>query len=670
MATTRTDTDLRRATVLAAAKHIFARIGVRDDALPLIAEEAGIGLDALARLYPTRDDLLRAVLAEQFEGAKIREARASSLDALLPAADDDDDVLLSLEATLAAAREPGTLGIARRHERTARVDALELLVRRAQERDEIERAADPRAVALALAAWELGVRQLAVDAPGVYDAAAVRGAYDALLHRPAPAAPAPVAATAPRPSNRVGMAAMASAPADSPALPAANGRGKRNGSNVKLDADMSALTILAAPPKTRGRGGVPLSESFGSAVQSLGANKTRSILTMLGIIIGVMSVITLLAVGNGVTANVTGQLLSNGTNLIYIQGASASQNGVQNGNRIKSLTLEDAAALAQPGAAPDIASVSPEVQTSGTITVGNANAFAATVGVQPAYLDVHDAEIGTGDFITTQDVSTNANVAVLGPNVADKLFASTDDPIGKNIQVQGKTFRVIGVLKAKGGTSFGSADDNVYVPVSTAFALLIGDNGATGAARSGKIVNVIIVKGASKDTLDAAAVQIADVLNFQHRTRDIANPDFQVTTQKDLLKSVQATLGVINVFLAMVAGISLLVGGIGIMNIMLVSVTERTREIGIRKAIGAKERDILTQFIVEAILISLIGAMIGIVLGFSIAALVSKLWQPSVPTMSSVVASVVFAIATGLFFGVYPARRAARLKPIDALRYE
>ncbi len=568
-----------------------------------------------------------------------------------------DNTLYELEATLAAARSTDGLHAARQRQRTEQTALLEDLVRQAQAAGELDVQADPRALAFALEAWSLGMHQLALEAPDALDPAAVSASYRALLQTTTP-----VPVTAPTPASPR-LRSLPPAPLPLP-MPA----GAQTDENRTPLGDMSKIALLALPPQMRKSGGVSLAESFSSAFRSLAANKMRSALTMLGIIIGVGSVVSLLAIGNGVTASVTGQLNSQGTNLVFIQGASASTNGVQNGNRVRSLTVEDAKALAQPGAVPDSVAVSPETQQTGQVTAGNANVYGTYVGCWPDYTIVHDYQVASGDFITDSDLSTGSAVVALGANVATNLFGS-EDPIGKNVRIAGKSFRVVGVMQPKGGT-FSSPDDEVYVPLTTALSVLVGDQGAGTNVTGSKTIPVIFLKGNSPNTVTDTVSEITDVLNPRHRVQEGVKADYQVTTQADIIKSVQSTLGLINVFLAVVAGISLLVGGIGIMNIMLVSVTERTREIGVRKAIGARESDILTQFVVEAILISLLGAFIGVMFGLSVSAIVSKLWQPSVPSVGAIVVSVVVAMMTGLFFGVYPARRAARLKPIDALRYE
>jgi len=426
------------------------------------------------------------------------------------------------------------------------------------------------------------------------------------------------------------------------------------------------LSLLSVPPTSRGRGGVPLSESLRSSLQSLSANVMRTLLTMLGIIIGVGAVVALLAIGNGVVATAREKLEANGTNLITVQGANQVSAGVATGGQQSSLTVEDAQALAVPGAVPDAAAISPEVQRGGRITVGAVNAFGGILGVWPSYQDVHSYNVVAGDWIADQDVTSATTVVDLGANIATALFPDKD-PIGQTVRMNGESFRVIGVMEVKGGNGFGSRDNQVYVPITTALSRLTG--GRQQAVGAGKNVNTISIKSTSPETVDKAISEVNDALASQHRTKN-GQPDWQVTNQADQIKAAEETQKTYQIFLLVIASISLLVGGIGIMNIMLVSVTERTREIGIRKAIGAKGKDILTQFVTEAVLISLIGALTGVVFGLAAAFIVGKTWQRTIVSPQSVVIAVVFATATGLFFGVYPARRASRLKPIDALRYE
>ncbi|MDQ2785823.1 MAG: ABC transporter permease [Chloroflexota bacterium] len=436
--------------------------------------------------------------------------------------------------------------------------------------------------------------------------------------------------------------------------------------NRALAADTARIARLGTPPTMGKGGGVPLSESFMSSLHSLSANVTRTILTMLGIIIGVASVIALLAYGNGVVAKSLAALEANGTNLITVQGANQRTAGVATGSQSQTLTLEDAVALAQPGTIPDATAISPEVGRGGRINVGTVNTFGQTLGVWPSYQDVHSYSPAAGNFIADQDVTSNARVVALGANIATALFPSSD-PIGKTVRLNNNSFQVIGVMEAKGGNGFGSRDNQVYVPITTALTVLTG--GRQQAVGAGKNIDTISIKATTPESVNKAIAEVNDALFAQHRIKN-GQPDWQVVNQADQLQAAQDTQKTYQIFLFVIASISLLVGGIGIMNIMLVSVTERTREIGIRKAIGAKKRDILTQFITESVVMSLLGALTGVVIGVVASYLVGRFYQPTIVSVQSIFIAVGFAVATGLFFGVYPAQRAASLKPIDALRYE
>ncbi len=425
-------------------------------------------------------------------------------------------------------------------------------------------------------------------------------------------------------------------------------------------------TTLATPPTPGKRGGVPITESIRSSLDSLRANVMRSLLTMLGIIIGVGAVIALLAIGNGVVAAAREKLEANGTNLVTVKGADQRTAGVATGSVTNTLTVEDAAAIAEPGVVPDAAGISPEVGRGGRINVGTVNTFGETLGVWPSYAEVHSYHPVAGAFIADSDVTSNSRVVALGANVAQALFGETD-PIGKTVRLNNIAFQVIGVMEVKGGNGFGSRDNQVYIPISVVLTLFTGNRQlATGA---GHTIETLSVKATSPDTVDKAISEINDALAVRHRTKT-GTPDWQVTNQADQIQAAQDTQRTYQIFLLVIASISLLVGGIGIMNIMLVSVTERTREIGIRKAVGARAKDIMTQFVTEAVLISLIGALVGVVFGLAASFIVGKTWQRTIVSTESVFTAVAFATATGLFFGVYPARRASRLKPIDALRYE
>jgi putative ABC transport system permease protein len=415
-----------------------------------------------------------------------------------------------------------------------------------------------------------------------------------------------------------------------------------------------------------------LIESMRVAFRGLAANKMRSILTMLGIIIGVASVIALLSLGQGVTASVTQQIQGIGSNLIIISPGSTSSSGVRTaqGSAV-TLTYEDAQALSDPELAPDIVGVAPQFGSFGQLVYSSQNVNVQVTGVTPDYETVRNMPVAEGSFITQEQLDSLSRVVILGANTAVNLFGEAD-PVGQEIKINRSAFQVIGVLEAKGGSGMASQDDLALVPITTAQRRLFGGQRATG---TGSRVGTIFVSAAGETQVDAAIAEITAILRDRHKIT-YQTDDFTVTSQKDILKVFDQIMGLLTAFLGAIAAISLLVGGIGIMNIMLVSVTERTREIGIRKAVGAKRRDVLMQFLVEAIVLSFVGGVGGILLGWGMGQGVNalKIGAPNplvtVVTPDAVALAVGFSVAVGLFFGIYPATRAASLRPIDALRYE
>ena len=411
-----------------------------------------------------------------------------------------------------------------------------------------------------------------------------------------------------------------------------------------------------------------LLESIRIALVSLSASKLRSALTMLGIIIGVAAVIALMGIGRGAQAAIVNQINSLGSNLLFVSPGSTSEGGVRGAaGSAQTLTYQDALALANPQDAPAVAAVAPEMRSFGQVVYQGNNTNTQVVGVTPEYATVRNYVISEGDFITESNVQGRSAVAVIGANVASELFADAD-PIGQSIRINNNSFRVVGVLTAKGGGGFGNQDDQVLVPITTAMARLQRNQTSRGNA-----VSQISVQVVSKDQMQAATQQISDILRTRHHIR--LNDDFTIQSQDALLSSANQITGVLTLFLGGVAGISLLVGGIGIMNIMLVSVTERTREIGIRKAIGATKSNVLVQFLTEATILSVLGGLIGIAVGAGIARLISGINLGSSPLHAvvapdSILLATLFALAVGLFFGIYPAYRAASLTPVEALRYE
>jgi putative ABC transport system permease protein len=414
-------------------------------------------------------------------------------------------------------------------------------------------------------------------------------------------------------------------------------------------------------------------QSLRVALRALGANKLRTVLTMLGIIIGVGAVIALMSVGRGAEAQIRGSIQSMGTNLLFVRPNFTQQGGVRSGQgQAPTLTYEDAEALLEPGRAPAVAAIAPELTTGGQLIAGNQNYNTRVVGVTPEYEEVRNTHVSSGEFLGRAHLDGRSTVVVLGATVAENLFGE-DDPVGQMVKVSvggriGQNFRVIGVLERKGGSAFGNQDDQAIVPLSTMQSRLFGQR----TARGFRNVGVINVQAVDESQMKAAAEQIGQVLRDEHK---VDQDDFVVQSQEDFLAVAGQIGGIMTVLLGSIAGISLVVGGIGIMNIMLVSVTERTREIGIRKAVGARRRDILAQFLTEAIVVSVLGGALGVGIGAGLAGVVSNIDMGGQRLQTLVAPDAVLlafgvSAAIGLFFGIYPAARAARLNPIEALRYE
>ncbi|MFN2132039.1 MAG: ABC transporter permease [Anaerolineae bacterium] len=405
-----------------------------------------------------------------------------------------------------------------------------------------------------------------------------------------------------------------------------------------------------------------LLESFRTAIDSLATNKMRAILTTLGIIIGVAAVITLLAVGNGVSASIQGEIQSIGSNLITII------TDYDNSDGYPALSMGDVAAIEDPYYVPLVRRVAAEVQGTQQVLRGARETRVTVSGVSGSYFSVRNLVVEEGDELTTNDVNSSARAAVLGYGTAQELFDDGTYPIGQSIKISGVQYKVVGVLKEKGGIGPMSQDDQVYIPLSTAQSRLY-----TRRTRSGeRKVDIVYAEAVSQAQIDEATQQIKDLLRDRHGIAYLADDDFTMISQTQILDAFGVIMASVNLFLGAIAGISLLVGGIGIMNIMLVSVTERTREIGIRKAVGARRRDILIQFLIESLLLSVLGGTIGIALGFTAAKVIGSLTADLTPVvdLGTVAMSFSFAAAVGLIFGIYPAWRAAGLRPIEALRYE
>jgi putative ABC transport system permease protein len=401
-------------------------------------------------------------------------------------------------------------------------------------------------------------------------------------------------------------------------------------------------------------------ETLRIAWSGVTANKLRSSLTILGMTIGVASVIVLIAVGNGSSRAVKSTIQSLGTNVLLVMSGRGLGGARTSGSNTVSLTKQDAEALQEPGKAPDVKSASPVVNAGSVKLVYNGTSYepSSFVGTTPSYLTAHSYKLQEGASFSTADVSRHKRVAVIGQTIVQELFAG-QSAVGQNIKVNGSNFEVVGVLASKGSNGAINEDDVVMAPISTVQDSLTGYGS----------INSVTVEAKSESALNAAEAEVSSIIEERHKITNTAEPGFNVLNQGSLLSTSSSTSNVFTTLLGEVAAISLLVGGIGVMNIMLVSVTERTREIGIRKAIGARRSDILTQFLSEALLISLFGGLIGVLVGvvgsqFKIAGV-----QPEIATYSIFLAFGAAALS-GLFFGTYPAARAAALRPIEALRFE
>jgi putative ABC transport system permease protein len=404
-------------------------------------------------------------------------------------------------------------------------------------------------------------------------------------------------------------------------------------------------------------------ENMRVALIGLRSNKLRSALTMLGITIGVAAVIVLVSIGQAVDSFVRDQFLGIGTNLLMVIPQENEQ------GEVRQLTIGEAEAIADPFKVPDASGVMPQRTTNRTVTFEGTAITGRILGVTPNYLQMRSRNMVDGQFFTQADFDGQARVAAIGLEMATRLFPDGVYPVGQSVRINGVTFRIIGILNRVGGAGFGPNDDDVLVmPLSTVQSRLTGDRDLAGQ----RPVSNIVVQARDADSVELVAQQIRETLREQRRISFRDEDDFQIFTQSDLLDSLGNVTGLLTIFLTLIAGISLVVGGIGIMNIMLVTVTERTREIGLRKAVGAQKNDILFQFLVEAMTLSLVGGGIGVLIAAggtaALGALLPDLEAQVQP--SSVLLATAISISIGVFFGIYPANQAASLNPIDALRYE
>ncbi|WP_295798001.1 ABC transporter permease [Mucilaginibacter sp.] len=397
------------------------------------------------------------------------------------------------------------------------------------------------------------------------------------------------------------------------------------------------------------------------ALKALQRNKLRAFLTMLGIIIGVGSVIAMVAIGQGSKQSIHDQLSNMGTNMITVQPASNLNGGVRiAGTSFQTLTLKDIVAL--KASVKNISELSPAVTSRGQAINGALNWPTTMSGVSPEYLDIRKLSLRDGIAFTENDVRTSAKVCLIGQTVIDNIFPNGENPVGKVIRFGHIPFQIIGVLAAKGFNSFGQDQDDILIaPYTTVQKRILATI----------YYSNIYASAVDENSTQVAVAEITQTLRDSHRLRSFEDNDFNVRTQQELIATLSSTSGLLTVLLTVVAGISLVIGGIGIMNIMYVSVTERTKEIGLRMSIGARGKDILMQFLMEAVIISITGGIIGVLLGIISTQVVTlTLGWPTIVSESSVILSFAVCAVTGIFFGYYPAQKASRLDPIEALRYE
>ena len=410
-------------------------------------------------------------------------------------------------------------------------------------------------------------------------------------------------------------------------------------------------------------------EAMRIAMRALAANKLRSILTMLGIIIGVGAVIALMSIGRGVEKYVTDQFAGLGSNLLFIAPGQISDGPpTLRANPVKSLTLADMEAIGDPSLVPDVTDVAADFQTRATVERNGKDVTVQASATTPNYNVVRTWHTTEGTYFSQLDSDERQRVVLLGADTYTELFPNGEYPIDQIVQVNGMNFRVIGVMESKGGGPGGNLDKSIFMPLTTAQDRLFKQKNPNGEYK----VSVIYASIDDADNIPLAQDEITQLMRERRGIKYLDQDDFSIISQNDLIAVFGDILGALTIFLGAIAAISLLVGGIGIMNIMLVSVTERTREIGLRKAVGAKRSDVLVQFLIEAMALAIVGGMIGVAMGWGLARTVSVLFGEfqAVVGADAVITSLVVATAVGLFFGIFPAYRASRLNPIDALRYE
>jgi putative ABC transport system permease protein len=405
-----------------------------------------------------------------------------------------------------------------------------------------------------------------------------------------------------------------------------------------------------------------LGEIFIESLGTLTVNKLRTGLAILGIVIGIGSVIALVSLGQSSQQAIQSQIQSLGANLLTVMPGAQREGAVRGAaGGSQTLTNDDATAIASSSQIDSVKNVSPEFSRRAQVTTGGNNTNTQIIGVTPIYTDVHKITLTSGSFITTHDIEGVSKVAVIGPQVVSDLFGDSINPVGQTIRISKQSFTIIGVTASKGGTGFQNQDDIIYVPLPTAQKQLFGTN----------YLSSIALEAKSSDLMTTAQNQVGYFLLARHKFSDPTQADFSIFSQQDIINTASATTGTFTTLLSGVAAISLLVGGIGIMNIMLVTVTERTREIGLRKALGARKRTITMQFLAESIILTFTGGLIGIIIGIIASYIIlSVTGSPFVISPNSVLLAFVVSAAIGIIFGWYPARSAANLQPIEALRYE